>query len=293
MTENVEAMIRQAIRAAKAGQKDEARQLLLRVTEIDETNEKAWIWLSGVVETDEDRMTCLENVLIINPGNQDAQRGLRMLEAKQAKSQSEVSPFAGVTEDDWGDIDADTSGFMADLDMGIPDEEPPAEDEDLIETDTGSFATVEPDYQTGYETAFNDDVFGDFDTPFDDEPEPEPEPAPPMDIGFDDDLEEADDLPYADEPAGIYEDYAEEDEAYDAGGYDAGLYFDEDEDDTIGGDEAGNEIDLYFADIPEGIRATRPPGVDERYSPLLIPVLVLLVIGNLGAVGWLVLNLVG
>ena len=73
-------LLRRGIAAAKAGQVQEARRVLLRVTELDERNEQAWLWLSGVVESFEDRRVCLENVLAINPDNPHAQAGLLWLD---------------------------------------------------------------------------------------------------------------------------------------------------------------------------------------------------------------------
>ncbi len=74
-------MLNKAIIAAKAGRKAEARQLLEAVLDADERNERAWLWLSGVVDSDEERVICLENVLSINPGNQAARKGLAILRA--------------------------------------------------------------------------------------------------------------------------------------------------------------------------------------------------------------------
>jgi hypothetical protein len=74
-------MLNRAIAAAKAGRNVEARQLLEAVLDTDERNERAWLWLSGVVDTNEERTICLENVLSINPDNQAARRGLAMLRA--------------------------------------------------------------------------------------------------------------------------------------------------------------------------------------------------------------------
>lgn len=73
-------LLRAGIAAARGGRIQEARQALLRVTELDERNEHAWLWLSGVVESLEDRRVCLENVLAINPDNPYAQRGLHLLD---------------------------------------------------------------------------------------------------------------------------------------------------------------------------------------------------------------------
>jgi len=72
-------LLSQGIAAAKAGQREQARDLLMQAIELDERNEKAWLWLSGVVDTTEDRCVCLENVLALNPDNTWARRGLERL----------------------------------------------------------------------------------------------------------------------------------------------------------------------------------------------------------------------
>jgi hypothetical protein len=83
-------MLNQAIVAYKAGRKSQARQLLEQVLRHDRSNEAAWLWMSGVVETDDERLACLEYVLDINPGNQVAQRGLARLQAS-----AQASPPSG------------------------------------------------------------------------------------------------------------------------------------------------------------------------------------------------------
>jgi len=72
-------LLHQGIAAAKAGQDAQARDLLARVIEQDEDNEQAWLWLSSVVESLDDRRLCLEQVMAINPGNVHAQAGLRQM----------------------------------------------------------------------------------------------------------------------------------------------------------------------------------------------------------------------
>ena len=72
----LKALMEEGITAAKAGQKERARQCLMQVVEADENNEKAWLWLSGVVESLEDRQICLENVLSLNPDSEPAKKGL-------------------------------------------------------------------------------------------------------------------------------------------------------------------------------------------------------------------------
>jgi hypothetical protein len=75
--------LRQGIAAAKAGDAERARELLLQVVDADEYNEQAWLWLSSVVESDADREVCLENVVAINPDNNLAKAGLVHLRTRK------------------------------------------------------------------------------------------------------------------------------------------------------------------------------------------------------------------
>jgi hypothetical protein len=87
-------LLRQGIAACKAGRKAEARELLQQFLELDDHNETAWLWLSGAVDTDEDRRICLENVLAINPDNKMASRGLQHLNVSGLYSATETRPQA-------------------------------------------------------------------------------------------------------------------------------------------------------------------------------------------------------
>jgi hypothetical protein len=80
MTDND--LLKQGIAALNAGRKAEARKLLMQVVKQDKHNEMAWLWLSGAVDAKDDRRTCLENVLTINPNNTIARRGLALLNAR-------------------------------------------------------------------------------------------------------------------------------------------------------------------------------------------------------------------
>jgi micrococcal nuclease len=71
--------LEQAITAIRAGDKKTGRALLADIIQADWDNEMAWLWLSSVVETDDERRRCLKRVLEINPDNQAAQRGLALL----------------------------------------------------------------------------------------------------------------------------------------------------------------------------------------------------------------------
>ena len=87
----VEAHLQAGIAAVKARRLEEARELLLRVIDEDETNEPAWLWLSGAVTTDDERRICLENVLVLNPNNGAARKGLARLAGTPA-SPAEAEP---------------------------------------------------------------------------------------------------------------------------------------------------------------------------------------------------------
>jgi hypothetical protein len=88
MSMDADTLVRDAIRAYRGGHKLEARQLLEHATEVNQMHEQAWMWLSAVVESVEDQRTCLENVLYINPHNENARRGLKILESKAPESRA-------------------------------------------------------------------------------------------------------------------------------------------------------------------------------------------------------------
>ena len=71
--------LQQAIAAIKVGDKAAGRRLLAKVIRNDPRNEAAWLWMSAVTDSDEQRRACLERVLAINPDNQNARQGLARL----------------------------------------------------------------------------------------------------------------------------------------------------------------------------------------------------------------------
>src|SRR5687768_11965950 len=68
-----------AISAIRSGRKEEGRQLLNLLIQQNPNNEMAWVWMSSVVETDEQKARCLYHALAINPTSQLARRGLQLL----------------------------------------------------------------------------------------------------------------------------------------------------------------------------------------------------------------------
>ncbi|KAB2860929.1 MAG: hypothetical protein F9K46_09185, partial [Anaerolineae bacterium] len=77
--DRVKQLLQQGIAAAKAGQKDQARQILQQAVKIDPRNETIWLWLSSVAKDDKERIFCLKQILSINPQSELAIKGLQAL----------------------------------------------------------------------------------------------------------------------------------------------------------------------------------------------------------------------
>lgn len=135
--------LQQAISLIKAGRKEEGKTILIQILEEDERNEKAWIWMSAVVDTDEMRLECLEEVLKINPSNQVAQKGAAKLREKLPPP----SPtFDDISQDDEYEYEN-------------------AYEDDFSEDD-GWYDPIEPEPVTGYQEEFSYDNYA---------PEPNPD----------------------------------------------------------------------------------------------------------------------
>lgn len=76
---NLDQMLDQSIVAYKKDEIAEASSLLAQVIKQDPNNERAWLWLSGIVATDAERLFCIKRLLAINPENEIAKHGLTLL----------------------------------------------------------------------------------------------------------------------------------------------------------------------------------------------------------------------
>lgn len=94
----LEEMLQAGVEAAKAKDIEQAQEWLFAVLRINPYSEAAWLWLSGVVESDEDRLECMERVLEINPDNELAQRGLQTLHAQGVGVEPPAPAEPGVEE---------------------------------------------------------------------------------------------------------------------------------------------------------------------------------------------------
>ena len=74
-------MLREAIDALRQGDHARARDLLTRLLKTDQKNINYWLWLSAAVETQKERLYCLQTALHLDPQNASAKRGLIMFGA--------------------------------------------------------------------------------------------------------------------------------------------------------------------------------------------------------------------
>lgn len=85
-SENAKEMLHEGIKAAQAGNRAQARHLLLAVTGLDPRNESAWLWLASISEYPEELLVFLKNVLDINPENQRAQQWTKATKSLLSKT---------------------------------------------------------------------------------------------------------------------------------------------------------------------------------------------------------------
>lgn len=70
-------LMKAGVDALAEGKTHLAHKLWREAATLDPTNERAWLALLKVVETEDDRRVCLQNIISINPENETARRRLR------------------------------------------------------------------------------------------------------------------------------------------------------------------------------------------------------------------------
>ncbi len=84
------------IEAAKAGNKEEARQLLQQSLRLDPSNEAAWLWMASVSRDRNERLFSLRKLLEINPHNETGLRALEAMGISPAQSTQSEPATSGV-----------------------------------------------------------------------------------------------------------------------------------------------------------------------------------------------------
>ncbi len=184
MASQADQMVRDAIKAYRANHKSEARLLLEQATEADPENEQAWMWLSAVVDTVDDQRICLENVLYLNPNNQNAKKGLEILNQKSPTTtttsdapadnnyddafasasfsdQSTSSPFTTSVDDNYA---PPTETSSASSNFSRPEPEPEEYDDWVSNLGINDDSSTNPDFESeqildklDFTNAFSDD----------------------------------------------------------------------------------------------------------------------------------------
>jgi len=310
MSANVDAMVREGINAFKAGRKEEAKALLLKATELDQFNEDAWLWLSGLMDSNDDQRTCLENVLAINPNNERAKQGLSFLTG-QSSAGSSTKFTAGAPPT----APSPTAPTTTSVEWGAPDDPParrvtppiqePSADalDDWVNNLNLPVNEAKPESQgafpfSGGLSGGKASPFGSFDVD-DDMFADGPFSASPLDIGDDapapparrstpsSERERRNTAPAAPrrQPTPRAEATRRSSAPREGGSL---LYeFDRDEDEEFQSQSEGE----LFGYIPPEIAVTRLPGTRERAPILLTLGVIVLILLNLGAATLVMMNL--
>ncbi len=100
-----EKMFKAALEAIDQGQKVRARDLFTRLLRSDSSKADYWLWMSTLVDTEKERVYCLESALRADPDNEAAKRGLIILGAREAGDEVKpVPPVRRHWERELGDV---------------------------------------------------------------------------------------------------------------------------------------------------------------------------------------------
>jgi tetratricopeptide (TPR) repeat protein len=77
--DRVTELLRQGMTALRVGESAQAEKLFREATEQDPTNIEAWLGLASAVASPEEKRTCFERVLTLDPNNEEARDGLEWM----------------------------------------------------------------------------------------------------------------------------------------------------------------------------------------------------------------------
>lgn len=97
MTSLHQELLRQAMEAARAGEREAALSFVKEVLEEDEENAKAWLLLARLTDNEDERRIALTTVLALDPDNAKARELLDKLESAYKKSRDQEEVIPGVT----------------------------------------------------------------------------------------------------------------------------------------------------------------------------------------------------
>ncbi|MCZ7540613.1 MAG: hypothetical protein M5U29_12035 [Anaerolineae bacterium] len=86
----LEDLMQMGMQAARQGNRPNARLFFQQVLDADKHNERAWLWMASVAETQEERIRFLKTVLRINPNNSVAREELERMRRRRETSNTLV-----------------------------------------------------------------------------------------------------------------------------------------------------------------------------------------------------------
>jgi hypothetical protein len=89
-TEKAKTLLRQGYIAYNNWENNKARLLWRKAAICDPANEEIWLALLQVLQTDEDRKVCMQNILVLNPDNAEAEQRLRLIESETQPAEAQT-----------------------------------------------------------------------------------------------------------------------------------------------------------------------------------------------------------
>jgi hypothetical protein len=83
--------LQQGINAYKAGKRDEARRYFIAAIKQNQNNERAWQFMYNVANDDREKLSCLQQILRINPQNEKATTLLNQLKNSDSPLQTPIN----------------------------------------------------------------------------------------------------------------------------------------------------------------------------------------------------------
>ncbi len=96
-----ESLLQSAIEALRQGDSARAREFLTRLLKDNQSNAEYWVWMSAAVETQKERLYCLQTAIKLDPDNAAAKRGLVLLGG--LPPDETISPFPLNNTRSWED----------------------------------------------------------------------------------------------------------------------------------------------------------------------------------------------
>lgn len=96
---------------------NKARLVWRRAVILDPGNEAIWLALLTVLTEDDDKRVCLQNILIINPDNKEAEKRLRLYEEETQPAETDANLLA--LESDQSAFDLESLGRILSYMMTI------------------------------------------------------------------------------------------------------------------------------------------------------------------------------